>query len=253
MRTSLLPGLLQALAHARRHGEPDVRLFTVAALFLPSDGPAPEERLAFAALLAGHRPGWLSKPEGVDVWDGKGIAEGVVTRLLRRPASVRLASADERPKHLHPRGAAWIDVEARRVGSLGPLHPDVLDAFDLGEGAVVVELDLAALDAIGVAPPRFSPLPRFPASTRDLAVVVRDGIPAGDVEHAVREVAGDMAEGVTIFDRFVGGSVPAGHTSLALHVVYRALDRTLTDVEVDQRHAQVVAEVQKRFGAQLRA
>jgi phenylalanyl-tRNA synthetase beta chain len=118
---------------------------------------------------------------------------------------------------------------------------------------MVVELDLQALDAVGALPPRFTAIPRFPSSTRDLAVVVRDGVAAGDVETAVRQVAGELAEEVGLFDRFVGGNVPAGHASLALHVVYRAADRTLTDAEVDQRHAQVVAEVEKRFGAQLRA
>jgi len=255
MRTSLLPGLLHALSHARRHGERQVRIFTVGTLFLaPADaGALPEERTAFAALLAGDRPAWLSKPEPVDVWDAKGVAEGIVSRMLRRDASVRLVGADARPKHLHPRGAAWIEVDGERVGALGPLHPSVLDAFDLDDGAVLVELDLRALEEVGVRPATFSPLPRFPASTRDLAVVVEDRIPAGDVELAVREVAGDLAEHVALFDRFTGGSVPAGHTSLALHVVYRAPDRTLTDAEVDQRHAQVVAEVGKRFGARLRA
>jgi phenylalanyl-tRNA synthetase beta chain len=263
MRTSLLPGLLRALGHARRHGVHDARLFTVGTLFLAAadpvtdppakEAPLPDERIGFAAILSGHRPAWLTKPEGVDVWDAKGVAEGVTQRLLRRDAVLRLAAADDRPRHLHPRGAAWIEVEGKRVGALGPLHPEVLDAFDLGEGAVVVELDLNALEAVGPEPLRFSPLPRFPASTRDLAVVVRDGVAAGDVEQAVRAAAGELGEEVALFDRFVGGNVPAGHSSLALHVVYRAADRTLTDAEVDQRHAQVVAEVQKRFGAQLRA
>ena len=69
----------------------------------------------------------------------------------------------------------------------------------------------------------------------------------------MREAAGELAEDVQLFDRFVGGAVPAGHASLAFHVVYRAPDRTLTDAEVDARHAQVVAEVDKRFGATLRA
>ena len=257
MRTSLLPGLLRALSHARRHGERQVRIFTVGSLFLaPEDGgKLPEERMAFAALLAGDRPAWLSKPEPVDVWDAKGVAEGVVSRMLRRGASVRIAGADARPKHLHPRGAAWIEVDGQRVGSLGPLHPSVLDAFDLDDGGnvITVEVDLRALEAVGARPAAFSPLPRFPASTRDLAVVVEDRVPAGDVELAVREAAGDLAEHVALFDRFTGGSVPPGHTSLALHVVYRAPDRTLTDAEVDQRHAQVVAEVGKRFGARLRS
>jgi phenylalanyl-tRNA synthetase beta chain len=73
------------------------------------------------------------------------------------------------------------------------------------------------------------------------------------VEVAVREAAGELAEHVALFDRFAGGSVPQGHASLALHVVYRAPDRTLTDAEVDAAHARVVASVQKRFGATLRA
>jgi phenylalanyl-tRNA synthetase beta chain len=257
MRTSLLPGLLHALAHARRHGERDARLFTVGTVFLASHPAkadvATDERLSFTALLAGDRPAWLHRPEGVDVWDAKGVAAGLVERLLRKTATVRRAEGDERPAHLHPRGAASIEVDGRRVGVLGPVHPDVLDAFDLDGGVLVVELDLQALDTAGAQPARFVAIPRFPASTRDLAVVVKDGVPAGDVELAVRDAAGDLGEHVALFDRFVGGSVPAGHASLALHVVYRAADRTLTDVEVDQRHAHVVAEVARRFGAQLRS
>jgi phenylalanyl-tRNA synthetase beta chain len=254
MRTSLLPGLLHAVARARRHGERDARLFTVGSLFLASKGDAlPVERLAFAAVLAGSRPAWLTRPEAVDVWDAKGLVEGLVARMLRREASVQAATAGERPPHLHPRGAAFVGVDGKRVGSLGPLHPDVLDAFELDESVLVVEVDLFALDALGVQPTRFAMLPRFPASTRDISVVVGDEVPAGEVERAVREVAGSLAENVRLFDRFVGGTVPAGHASLALHVVYRAADRTLTDAEVDARHAQVVAEVEKRFGAQLRA
>jgi phenylalanyl-tRNA synthetase beta chain len=85
-----------------------------------------------------------------------------------------------------------------------------------------------------------------------MALVVRDDVPAGEVEHAARDAAGDLAEEVSLFDRFVGGSVPPGHASLALHVVYRAPDRTLTDADVDARHAQVVAALEKRFGASLR-
>ena len=252
MRTSLLPGLLRALGHARRHGERDARLFTVGTLFLPSDESLPEEGLAFAALLAGDRPAWLRKPEAVDVWDAKGVAVRLVEALLRRTPTLGTAGAADRPARLHPRGAAWIEVGERRVGTLGPVHPDVLAAFDLDDGALAVEVDLLALQACEVQPLRFSPIPRFPASTRDLSVVVAEGVPAGDVERAVREAAGDLAERVALFDRFVGGNVPAGHSSLALHVVYRAADRTLTDAEVDQQHGKVVTEVQRRFGAQLR-
>jgi phenylalanyl-tRNA synthetase beta chain len=88
---------------------------------------------------------------------------------------------------------------------------------------------------------------------RDLAVVVRDGVPAGDVKDVVVQAAGPLGIDVSLFDRFVGGNVPAGHASLAVRVVYRAEDRTLTDAEVDACHAAVVAAVETRFGATLRA
>jgi len=255
MRTSLLPGLIHAFARARRHGEHGARFFTVGPVFLApasaEQASLPEERLAFAALVAGDREGWLSRARSTDVWDAKGIAQGFVARLVRRDTTVAPAKGD-RPAALHPRGAAWVEVNGKRVGSLGPLHLDVTDRFEVGE-AFVVELDLSALAAIAPAPLHFDPLPRFPASTRDLAVVVREDVPAGDVEHAVRHAAGHLADRVTLFDRFTGGNVAAGHASLGLRVVYRAADRTLTDAEVDARHAEVVAAVEGRFGATLRA
>lgn len=253
MRTSLLPGLLQAVARAARHGEPDARLFTVAPVFLAaSPEGSVDERLGFAAVLAGERAAWLRKAEAVDVWDAKGIAQAMVARLRGHDCVTRLEAPTERPPALHPRGAACVEIDGCPVGSLGPLHPDVMDAFGLRGAVVLVELDLCALDAVVATPVRFTPLPRFPASSRDLAIVVADAVAAGEVEQAVRDAAGDLAENVTLFDRFVGAGVAAHQVSLALHVVYRAGDRTLTDAEVDARHAQVVAAMASRFGATLR-
>jgi phenylalanyl-tRNA synthetase beta chain len=255
MRTSLLPGLLDAVSGARRRGERDVRLFTLGPVFTATGAGLPEERLLFAAILAGDRPSYLEKPKPIDVWDAKGIAEGMVRRLANLPADARRFAADKRPARLHPRGAALLEVRGTPVGSFGLLHPDVADALglDLGADVIVVEIDLELLGAFGRKAPAFAALPRFPASTRDLAVVVKDEVPAGDVEVAVRDAAGALAEEVRLFDRFVGGSVPTDHASLAFRVVYRRVDRTLTDVEVDAQHAKVVAEVQARFGATLRA
>ena len=186
------------------------------------------------------------------MWDGKGLAEGLVARFVRRQVTVRAFAPAERPAHLHPRGAAGVYVQDTLVGAVGPLHPDVALAFELGEGCVVVELDVAALAGLGRTAPAFADIPRFPASTRDLAIVVHDDVAAGDVLGAVKDAAGPLACGVELFDRFVGGAIPRDHASLAIHVVYRASDRTLTDAEVDQSHAKVVAEVSSRFGAQLR-
>jgi phenylalanyl-tRNA synthetase beta chain len=252
MRTSLIPGLLQVLSRAQRHGERDARLFSVGTVFVGPAGSPVQERLSFASVLAGRRPEWLGKRASVDVWDGKGLAEGLVAHLLRRSLVTRPAPASDRPPHLHPRGAACVEVDGKRVGAFGPLHPNVMDAFDLADPVIVVEFDVETLRAIGAQPARFAPLPRFPANLRDLAVVVPDSVTAGALLAAARAAAGDLAEEVTLFDRFVGGAIAAGHASLAVRIVYRAPDRTLSDAEVDARHAQVVAQIQGQFGAQLR-
>jgi phenylalanyl-tRNA synthetase beta chain len=260
MRTSLLPGLLGALARARRHGERDVRLFTVGPLFLgdviaaaPASEELPNERLTFAAILSGERTGFLAQAEPIDVWDAKGLADGFLRRMTGSEAEVRAFPVGACPAHLHPRGAALVSADGAKVGSLGPLHPDVAPHFDLSEGAMVVEIDLQAVGRLGVRHPRFAPIPRFPACTRDIAIVVHEGVLAGEVLDAVRSAAGVLAEHVSLFDRFTGGSIPKEHASLAFRVVYRAPDHTLTDAEVDAQHARVVAAVTRQFGATLRA
>src|SRR5262249_18510417 len=158
-------------------------------------------------------------------------------------------SSNARPKRLHPRGAAIVEVRGTPVGTCGLLHPDVADALGLevGGDGVVVGLDLHLLDSFGKTTPQFVPRPRFPASTRDIALVVNDAVRAGDVEVALKVAAGELAEEVRLFDRFVGGSIPPEHASLAFRVVYRRQDRTLTDAEVDAQHAKVEAEGKARF------
>jgi phenylalanyl-tRNA synthetase beta chain len=256
LRTTLLVGLLDAVKNARRHGERDVREFTVGPVFLPPPEPRPgslpEERLRVAFVLAGDRPAWLEKTKPLDVWDAKGYALEIARRLTGRAVEIAPATRDEAPRHLHPRGAAFVVVAGERVGSFGPLHPDAVDALELDGEVLVFEMELGAF-AAGPALPAFAPIPRFPASTRDVALVVKDGIAAGEVEAAVRAAAGPLAEAVRLFDRFVGGQVPAGHSSLAFRVVYRSSERTLTDAEVDAAHANVVATASARFGATLRA
>jgi phenylalanyl-tRNA synthetase beta chain len=259
MRTSLLPGLLEAAAHARRHGLAEARLFTIGSKYLPANKPQkgdetlPEERLSFAALIAGSRPSYLQKPDAYSVWDAKGFAEGMLLRLTRQQGVVNTYEASARPSYLHPRGAATLSAKGRLIGSFGPLHPDIVQAYDLDPNTFVIELDAATLAELGTDRPQFREIPRFPASRRDLALVVSDSVAAGDILKAIRGAAGPLAEHVELFDRFVGGSVPKEHASLAFRVVYRAEDRTLTDAEVDERHAQVVAETQQKFAATLRS
>ena len=278
MRTSLLPGLLEALRRARRHGVSDVRLFSVGARFMEPDANVaagvqieknlglhsaalPDEVPSFAAVIAGHRETTLARPEEVDVYDAKGIALEIVERVTRRKAEATPQAAERRATFLHPRAAADVVLEGKIVGCFGVLHPDVAALLDLGGPCLVVDLDLRALGHAGVRTPAYRPIPTLPAATRDIALVVSEDVAAGAVAQVIREAAGDLCESVELFDLFKGESIPADHRSLAFHVVYRdpraALDpekaRTLTDEEVDKRHKTAEATVKERYGAVLRS
>ncbi|HEY5960549.1 MAG TPA: phenylalanine--tRNA ligase subunit beta [Polyangiaceae bacterium] len=278
LRTSLLPGLLDAVGRSRRRGDPMVRLFSVGSVFLPPGSPRsakaeklrprlsddvaalPVEESRFAAVLAGPRPSYLKKPEDVDVYDAKGLAVELCERLLGQAVSVRHCPESPKARHLHPRGAAEVLLGSRVIGQFGPLHPDVVDAFDLGESLQVVELDLAAVEDIGRTIPRYSPIARLPAIVRDVSFELSDAIAAGDVVEQIRKAAGELCESVELFDLFTGGALPKDKRALAFRLVYRDpkartqpdTARTLTDAEVDACQAAVVSAIQERFGSGLR-
>jgi len=262
MRTSLLPGLLDALRRARRRGVRDVRLFAIGARFMePIDATGlPDEVPTFSAVVAGNRRATLAKPESVDVFDAKGIAVAVVERVTGIRPEVAAQPLEHRATFLHPRAAGDVTIDGKRVGCFGALHPDVADLLDLGGPCVVVDLDLRALDALGLRTPKFAPIPMLPPATRDIALVVSDEVSAGAVGDAIREAGGDICESVELFDLFRGGQVPPDHRSLAFHVVYRDpkaatnpdAAKTLTDEEVDRKHEKMVEVVKQRFGAVLR-
>lgn len=262
MRTTLLPGLLEALHRARRHGVSDVRLFTVGPRFLTPDPVTslPDEVPSFAAVIAGARHAVLKKPVEVDVYDAKGVAVEIVERVTGRGARVVAQPIATRATYLHPRAAGNVLVDDTVVGSFGQLHPDVADLLDIGGPCVIVELDVRVLDQIGFRTPKYQPIPVLPAATRDIALVVHEDVNASAVSEAIHASAGETCESVDLFDVFQGDKVPAEHRSLAFHVIYRdpkaATDpehaRTLTDEEVDRCHTAVVASVKQKFGAVLR-
>ena len=278
MRTSLLPGLLEAVKRAHRRGQTALRLFSVGPVFLPVPdgdvasltrsrprldndvGVLPEERPMLAVALAGPRPMHLSKPESTDIYDAKAVAVELVERITRKVVSVEHAGGDDALAHLHPRGAARLLIDQQVVGHFGPLHPSSLDALDLEIPVFTVEIDLAALERIGQRVPRYAPLARLPAVVRDIALELPETILAGAVESLIASAAGELCESVELFDLFTGGSLPEGYRSLAFRVTYRDplaatspdQARTLTDKEVDACHSRIVAAAKQQLGANLR-
>lgn len=278
LTTSLLPGLIEAYRRSVRHGQNDLRLFTVAARFLPVRrqlpegavaearpvaeqdlGKLPEERSSFAAILAGERANYLSRPEPLDVYDAKGLVSEFVARLTGHECSLLRAEGPD-IEHLHPRSRALVTVGEHVIGRLGALHPAVAEKLDVPPQVFVIELDLDLLENLGNVRKRYRPIPRLPAVTRDIAVEAPEQLTAGDILATITKSGGELCESVELFDVYTGGNLEPGRRSLAFRLVYRdpkaATDpdkaATLTDKQVDKQHGLVVSAVQK-LGVTIRA
>jgi phenylalanyl-tRNA synthetase beta chain len=256
MRTSLLPGLAANLRLAQRQQLNRFAQFELARVFTPQPGQLlPLETQQLAVLLWGERAEWFTEGSPLDFYDAKAAVEAIVRPLCgRAPDAVLDDALDHDAPELHPRRRARLRLAEQAIGWVGELHPQVAEALELLGRPIWALLDVPALaNALTVVgPPNATPLPRFPAATRDLAVVVPEAVPAGEVAEALRAAAGPLAERVSLFDLYRGEPVPAGHKSLAFHVVYRDPEATLTDKAVDAAHAAVARAAEARFGASLR-
>jgi phenylalanyl-tRNA synthetase beta chain len=220
----------------------------------------PEERLSFAALIAGERPSYLTKPEALDVFDVKGIAVDLIYQLTGHEAELRLANAEEGATHLHPRARAQVLCKGVIVGHLGPLHPAVAERLDVDASVVVLELELDTLEALQAIRKRYRPIPKLPAVSRDVALEAPESLAASEILTTLKLGGGELCESVELFDLFTGGNLEAGRRSLAFRIIYRdpksSTDPdnaiTLTDKQVDKQHEKVLAAVQK-LGITLRA
>jgi phenylalanyl-tRNA synthetase beta chain len=252
LRTGLLPHLLQSAAYNVHRRQERVALFEIGRVYLAEEQPLtdlPEERWELAGLWTGPMgPVHWRGQTASDFYRVKGILEALFARLGIGSAKFFPA----RPKGFHPGRTAEIRIDGRFAGILGQIHPRISDEMDLKE-TFAFQLDMEVLLDAAKTDLRFRPIPRHPASTRDLAIVVDADVPAAEVEKAIRKAAGEHLESVTLFDVYTGEQVGNEKKSLAYSLVYRAEDRTLTDEEVAKFHQAVVDELERAFGARLRA
>jgi phenylalanyl-tRNA synthetase beta chain len=226
MRPSVLPGVVDAVSHNRRHGRRDVRVFEIATAF-HHDG----ERRSLAAAWTGEAgtDHWSGGRRDVDFFDIKGAVEQVGHGL---GAAITLVAA-ERP-HLVPGRAATLHVGDRAVGACGLLSPDVAGARGIPRDDVyVLELDLDAVaPAGGSRVARVTPLPRYPAVVRDVSFSVAPTLSAEELRDTIRQahVSPHLVD-IRVFDRF-DPKDGAGGIALAFRLTFQAPDRTLTDAEV---------------------
>ncbi|MGA9342664.1 MAG: phenylalanine--tRNA ligase subunit beta, partial [Rhodanobacteraceae bacterium] len=249
MRTSLLPGLVNALAGNRRRQQERVRLFEIGRVF-EREGEAPEETVRIAGVACGPAAAeqWSETSRApVDFYDVKGDVESLL-ELTGTPADFSFAEADL--PWMHPGRGASLKRNGQAIGHLGVLHPDLLRALDLREDVCVFELALDALAARGL--PCASSLSRFPAVRRDIAIVVPDDVRYAAIESTVRGALGPVLTGVHLFDVYTGESLGTGVRSFAMGLILQDASRTLTDQEADHCVSLAVAALETGCKARLR-
>ncbi len=245
MRTSLIGGLVQTLRYNLNRGEPRARLFEIGRCFLgeEADLAVQPERIAGLA-YGGRRPEqWGETHSAADFFDAKGDVEALA-------AGLPLEFVGAPHPACHPGRSATVRFEGKPIGWVGELHPRLQQKLELPAAPVLFELDTAALLAGDF--PRFQGLSRMPVVRRDLALLVADEVPAGDLLAAVRGVVPAFVRGVEVFDQYRGKGVEPGKKSLALRIVMQDTDRTLTDTEVEAVVASVREQLLKQFKAQPR-
>jgi len=247
LRTTLLPSLLRVASHNRNFGRQAVAVFEVARAYLrrpdePEDQPEEPPRLGVV------RTG-LSGPEGgrLGVLDLKGALERALDMLAPVEVTYERAAA----MLFHPGRCAQVLVCGQPVGYLGELHPSVVEAFDLEDRAVGLEIELEPVLAIDL-PRRARPLPRFPAVSRDLGVVVAEAVEASAVLATIKNAGGELLAWATAFDEYHGSQIRDGLKSVAFTMTFRSLERTLTDAEVDTRVEAIKAALRHQHQATFR-
>jgi len=273
LTTTLLVGLLRAMARNVGRGQADLALFETASVFFPApDGlaapildvarrptddelsaldaalPAQPQFLAVATCGARGRSGWWGKGRPA-TWADSVAAVREVARVLGLEVDVR--NAVRAP--WHPGRCAAILLDGQEIGHAGELHPSVCKAFGVPARTSVAEVDLDALlaEAVHIVPaPKFS---SYPVAKEDVALIVSSDVPAASVARTLREGAGELLESVRLFDVYTGEQIGEGKKSLAYALRFRAPDRTLTDSEIAAARDAAIALAVVRHGAVHRA
>lgn len=239
MRTTLVPHMLNVVSLNQNRKNVDVSLFEVSRGFFPAEG---ESLPCEVPLLC------LAQTGDKDFFDMKGVVENLATLL--RGAEVRCERSNE--PFLHPGISADLYIGDEKIGFMGSVHPETMKVFDMPHEAVIAQIDLNKLYAEEKPQTKYRQLPKFPAATRDLAVIVDEAAGAGDMMNAIKAAGGKRVEKVELFDVFSGSQIGAGKKSVAYAITLRSAEATMTDEEVEAVMKKILKALEQDFSAQLR-
>lgn len=254
LRTSLIPHVLDVVQYNQNRKISDLAIFEVGSIFLSTEKqltkqPVETEMVAGALTGMWQSHLWQGEKKKVDFYVAKGVLEGLFG-LLGIEASIRYQSVKK--DSLHPGRTAAILLDGKEIGFVGQLHPSLQKELALNE-TFVFQLDLVAILSTNKKEVFYDTIPKYPAISRDIAIVVGEEIHAQAVKDVIIDHGGKLLKSVQLFDLYQGEKIEAGLKSLAFSLNYFDPTRTLTDEEVTKVHDQVLAGLQEKLAVTLRA
>lgn len=248
MRTSLWPGLIQALVHNVNRQHERVRLFEVGRIFTGSSDNVEQHR-HIGGVVCGSRYSeqWSEKQKEVDFYDVKADVEALLD--LGSHSDIRFVA--EQHTALHTGQSARIYAGDKAIGWLGAIHPRLNKALDLNSRVYVFELVLSEVLAAEI--PSFLPLSKFPALRRDLALLVAETISAAEIKDCLNTVRSDILKEIQLFDVYSGDGVEKGYKSIAVAFHLQHVERTLMDDEVNDLMQTIAEQLENNIGATIRS
>ncbi|MEN6315808.1 MAG: phenylalanine--tRNA ligase subunit beta [Clostridiaceae bacterium] len=242
MRTTTLPDMLEVLATNYNRRVEEARLFEMSHVYIPKSLPLTELPYEKPVLTIGMYG-------NADFYDLSGVAEELLYVMGIR--NYELEPVEDNTS-FHPGRTAKLLINGKECGILGEIHPDVAEEFGAAQKNYIGMIDIEPLVKGACLKPDYKPLPRFPAVSRDIAMLVDDRVLVKQIEQLIRAKAGKILEEIKLFDVYKGKQVPDGKKSVAYSITFRAADRTLTDDEVGKAMDSIMKALSDKLGAQLR-
>lgn len=237
MRTSLLNGMLTSLSTNYNRRNKSAALYELSNIYIPEELPLtklPDERMTLCIGAYGEE----------DFYSVKGMLEDLFDKLgVKRRRAYR---NDKDLNFLHPGRQAKVFIGKDEVAFLGELHPKAASNYGLSGRVLIAQVDVQKLYELASFIKKFKEIPKYPAITRDLSLIMKHEVPAADVEAVIEKNAGSLFESLSLFDIYEGEQVGAGYKSLAYSIVFRAKDRTLADAEVADIMDKIIAGLEEK-------
>lgn len=253
LRTTVISSILENVAKNLDRRNDNIQIFEVGSVFYPEEIPLnklPYEQFMLAGAISGKRNqlSWNQGKDLVDFYDLKGSIEVLLSKLGIEDYSV------EAGEHyaMHPGKTAIFSAKNKCIATIGEVHPEVLENFSISRKVYIFDIDLKILEEVSKEICEYQSLPKYPASSRDLAITIADDINAGAVEEIIKLNGGELLKEVKLFDVYKGEQVSAGQKSLAFALSFQSAEKTLTDIEIDEAYKNIVDKLEESFAAKLR-